>query len=463
MANMRVTGSKNFWLWICGVSALLLYQLCNFSLQAAPEIIEVEKSVVRIVNRMAQDAGTGSGFIFNSDGYIGTNNHVIDGSVRLTVLYSGTSSEISARLIWKSAELDLAIIKIDNNSRPAIKLTTSIPAKGSDVFALGFPGEGDMLGVATDPTVTKGTLGRLFRGSWRRTGTGLDILQHSAATNPGNSGGPLLDDCGRVIGVNTQASLELVRLPNGQLDQVTKAAGLYWSSSIKELIRILDRQSIAYQAEASTCVFSSTPSAPAQDDEARELAKDAHEETAEATQETLDVNNRLKKQDRYMVVWIGLLVLLTVASLLLALRRPRQQIIRVVESAKERLSQRLGSRSSPVSSGKKGGSGGLVLSGFDQRGHPIRVRVFRGVAKSAQGGIILGRHPKLVDQVINNSEVSRRHLRIEYREGVFQVQDLNSTNGSHLNGDVLIPYQSAVLKAGDRLFLGRLELMVSQL
>ena len=149
------------------------------------------------------------------------------------------------------------------------------------------------------------------------------------------------------------------------------------------------------------------------------------------------------------------LALAVLVALVLAMRKPRERILRVMGEYGEKLS-----RVNPVQR-SRGPSQGIALSGFTSGGEPLRVRL--GARKFAdQGyGLTVGRYPALVDAVLSDDRVSRRHLRIVSTGQGFEVEDLNSSNGTVLNGRLLEPFKRHPLSAGDVVRVGGIELMVS--
>lgn len=148
--------------------------------------------------------GQGSGFIISTNGYIITNNHVVEDAARLTVrLLDGRS--YPAEVVGRDPNTDIAVIKIDATDLPAARVGTSEGVRiGEWVLAIGNP-----LGEAFSFTVTAGIVsGRGRRLQGLQTGPGPnytihDFIQTDAAINPGNSGGPLVNIHGEVIGVNS--------------------------------------------------------------------------------------------------------------------------------------------------------------------------------------------------------------------------------------------------------------------
>ncbi|WP_226931154.1 MULTISPECIES: trypsin-like peptidase domain-containing protein [Parafrankia] len=163
-------------------------------------------SVVTIAEESSQEAGTGSGTIIRSDGYILTNNHVVSGAANggtLTVtMQDGRTFDATIKATDPSA--DLAVIKIDATNLPAATFGQSDALQvGELVVAVGSP-------LGLNGTVTSGIISALHRPVRTgdstvqdQTNTVLDAIQTDAPINPGNSGGPLVNSKGQIIGVNT--------------------------------------------------------------------------------------------------------------------------------------------------------------------------------------------------------------------------------------------------------------------
>ena len=102
--------------------------------------------------------------------------------------------------------------------------------------------------------------------------------------------------------------------------------------------------------------------------------------------------------------------------------------------------------------------GGWTLEGRDGAGRAVSVRLSDRELAGSETGVTLGRHPALSDHVIEDGSVSRRHLRVGIRDGGFTVEDLNSLNGTLIDGVDLPAYRLAVIGSGRRIALGEVEL-----
>lgn len=140
-----------------------------------------------------QSSGVGSGFIMSADGYVMTNAHVVDDADTIYVTLTD-KREFKAKLVGVDERTDVAVVKIQATSLPAITMGDSNKVRvGEWVLAIGSP-------FGLDNTVTAG----IVSAKGRDTGDYLPFIQTDVAVNPGNSGGPLINMAGEVIGINSQ-------------------------------------------------------------------------------------------------------------------------------------------------------------------------------------------------------------------------------------------------------------------
>jgi len=160
----------------------------------------------QIPRRPQIEQGSGSGFIVSPDGYILTNNHVVQGADRVTVRLFD-NREFTAKTIGTDPTTDVAVIKIETTRLPTVRMGNADSTLiGHWVLAIGNP-----LGEAFTFTVTAGIVsakGRLLSGLTQNRYAIQDFIQTDAAINPGNSGGPLVNVRGEVIGINSAIASE---------------------------------------------------------------------------------------------------------------------------------------------------------------------------------------------------------------------------------------------------------------
>lgn len=459
----------------------------------APDSVEVlEKSVVRIamigksVVDNSDEVGLGTGIVLNDQGYVATNFHVVNsigygrdasgqrvpvtrGADEVYLVGPGAKGLLSAKIVWSDFDLDLAIIKADGDAGVPATFAKELPERGGKVTAIGYPGAADKAPVTTvrskdealkkmlagDVTPTIGAYANEKEAPWKPflpNAKSLRIVQHSAAINHGNSGGPLFDACGRVVGVNTagpaaKAHLEIDSKGNPIVVSDDNPTGIFFSVAASELEKAMRQQDIEFKEAPGMCQPAAQTRGP---------------------------------DPMLLMVVIGM-SLLSLAIAIFALRRPVGQAIRSVTGlvggpgaarAPAHNDYRrppqpspatpppAGMRMPPAAPMRTTGGRLAVLSGFDHAGHVVRIEVTQADG-SGPDGLVIGRHPDLNHVVIEDGLVSKRQARLYWQSGSLMIEDLNATNPTLLNGQALKAYDGHPLKSGDRVLIGEVELSVS--
>ena len=427
--------------------------------------------VLRVTAEGDDFVSTGTGFVLNEDGYVATNQHVVADATSFAFHQAG--HQASATLVWSSTALDLAILRMRGRLAGAkpVTLALSSPEENSDqnVLAVGFPGVSDELAVATvaiDPTSTPGEVSRFFEGTWGQGAT-LQIVQHTASINSGNSGGPLFDACGRVIGVNTAGPNHVVSTPGGP--QLNIRSGTYWASFAGVLAHELDSRGIEYQKTQERCVAADFAGISAEDveqiqdaiegdvdqiqgriEEVERHMREAEGRDAIVLQEELarlQTQHEAAQRQRWgmMGAAVGGVVVFLFLVAVLAFASFRRSILRTVIRVQEGASRVVHEGTSRVVRVSVGGKPSVRQRAAPRRlpEYPLRLRIGRG---------------REMDVVVKSESVSREHavLVISSPSGQFRLIDSGSTNGTcvlrhgrweRIGADMVEPWEH--IKLGD--------------
>lgn len=162
--------------------------------------------------------------VIDDDGHILTNAHVVAGATQVTITVNGGSRE--ATVIASAADADIAVLRVSDNTGlvpAALSTSTSV---GEEVLAIG-----NALALEGDMTVTRGIVSALDRSIQTEAGTLTDLIQTDAAISSGNSGGPLVNANGEVIGINTAVAAS---------DGTTQASNIGFAISIDQALAVAD-------------------------------------------------------------------------------------------------------------------------------------------------------------------------------------------------------------------------------
>lgn len=402
---------------------------------------------------------TGSGFIV-APGKIVTNQHVVADGVRFAVLPVRSTQVYEAKLVWSDPGSDMALLDVPNLPGTPLQLATEAPDKGEKVYAFGFPGASVQMqnGGVIDSSLSEGIISSAFarRGWGTNASTTMNVLQHTAEVSPGNSGGPLFDDCNRVIGINTLIS-----------NTSQTSARLSFASRVDELLTRLRQNSpsLAVTITEGACADGKVTGAAATPVADDPQAGDAEDPVADETDEAAPEG--LLESFRNEPVWVrvaiagvvlGLLGILVSLLLRAGKKTDRPAPAPAVQNGqKQRESEDPAPQSQP-------GAGPVPATG--EIPGRYRLRSPDGALDFAldpallaeRQGVAIGRSAAFVDFAIADGKVSRRHCRLMWREGTLLVEDLDSTAGTLLDGRSLAPFAPAVLRPGSRLGLGPITL-----
>lgn len=246
---------------------------------------DFSRSVFRVFAEFDRSTSTGTSFVINADGVFVTNFHVVfdleNGAAAPETLQIGYRDErgraqfATAEVLWSDQRNDLAVLGADlpvdlvalpilRSEQAEVDNVPIVPNVTEDVFAVGFPGVADTFtdnrGAPPElliATVTDGIVSRVYRFSARGSTFGRAVVQHNAQINAGNSGGPLIDRCNRVIAVNTlkpvatfdldQASAQDRRVFNQTPD------GVFWATHSNTLLDMLSSSGTELTVIAGPC------------------------------------------------------------------------------------------------------------------------------------------------------------------------------------------------------------------
>ena len=398
--------------WLLGLFALMWV--------APLDAINFEESnVVRVVTiGSGHEVFAGSGFVVSPKKVL-TNWHVTEGGSKHYVISKQTSDPIPAHVIWLEPELDLAVLQVEELTQPAVTLTGRDLKKGETVWAIGYPKVSDLSKkTSLSATLNRGVISNFHHEPWDRViptrprGRAVEIIQHDAAINSGNSGGPLLDDCGRVVGVNTAGH--------------PSAHGSFLAVRITESFKMLRASGVDFKLD--------------------------NDETCTDT---------FPNYERPWVLWVLLVFLL--ALLFFGVFRRRERLFGQREkNLQEKVLGKEDAIDNFTSTEHHQEEWMLAFTDPSRPESDRLVNVLESRDAVEHGGVVFGRHPELVDELIEHPTVSRRHARFFWERRRCFIEDLNSYRGTTVNNLRLKPFEPRALNPKDRIALGAIIIVVDK-
>lgn len=397
----------------------------DFSTVAA----RVDRSIGRVFVETAQGTGSGSGFVVQSDAdgtvlFI-TNHHVVEGGSDIQVIFKDGDNlaQYEGRVLQYTADVDIALLQLtptesSYSQLQPIEIAVRHANKGEPVAAFGYPGVSDELisgelNIALfDSTLTEGIVSKILVTPWRTGGEDVELVQHSAHINFGNSGGPLIDACGQVLGLNTAMS--------------SAAPEISLASSSVDLAWFLKQSGVAYGTADSDCGAAYRAQPEPANPAPAPRAPDAPETARPATPPLFGPAGGLGGMTS------GLVVLGAVAA-----------IFAVIALAVTKLSP---SRD-PVATGAKVS---MIIRLQDGSGKSVSIPISK---ESLTRGVTIGRGSE-ADIPVSHTAISRTHLRLSLDGRRLYATDLGSTNGTTIDGTPLPPQTKRQIVSTSRIRLG---------
>ena len=458
-----------------------------------------EQVVTVRVYKGDQVATEGAGVVVGSEGDVLTSAAVLDAGPRATVVAPGAEEQAAVRRL-KDKGSGLGVLRAEALRREGLALSVTPLAPGVRVFAV-TPGVAPARAVFVAGAAAE-TAARSVRG-----GDEVRFLEHNAMIDARAYGSPVIDECGRVVALNVPdpGAFTLFRAPHmlepdevvyalsaGEMAPRLRALGVAFATVTEPCVSaVVQAQEQAREAEAEV------QEAQARSAEARQRAEELEERARQAeadaeaseqereearaaaeraqreaeaaradaeeaerqaleAREREEAERRRSERLRQLAVWGGaaggVLVLLLLVAWALSARRKRRAV-RAAQARAAEAEQEAAQARERVDALPEPAPFDCVLAGRDGSDVPLALNVPRD-ALGAPAGVIVGRDPMRSSHVVADPSVSREHVRLYVEGGMLHVEDLESTNGTSLNGQRLAPRRGAPAGNGDALALG---------
>ena len=416
------------------------------------ELADSATVLVATYDEAGSSLGFGSGFFVTNDGHLLTNHHVVNnpGIDKIAVTGKAFSNELlEARIVWVVPDYDLAVIKlVKPQGVTPLEILSKNVDKGAQIWALGYPGKQlenmNPFGESfddIDATLTTGIVSRVFQGAVTDSSTRYPLIQHTADISEGNSGGPLLDECGYVVGINTAKT-------DSAVEQVNDTD--FFAVGSQGILKLLNSR-IPGISEVDRCTVKEPE--PPEVGTDQDFATDSSEtNTSNSDENGGDTKHSFAWLDEN---WIGfLLIFLSLGLAYVVYRRNRPE---------GKSTRQVVAKGAPIleSESDKAPASGLVrMSGFNDEGAPVSF-AFEISNSSNDQFWIIGRSYSFSDYQIESQGISRAHVQLKAVRSEVFVRDLGSTNGTILNGQKLSPFHYSKLSIGDELQIATCTLAIT--
>ena len=476
------------------------------------------ESIVRVrAHDGSRLAAEGSGFVVDEAGYVLTNAHLLAGSERLTVVSLKTGAEIVARQVFAKREMNLALLRVQGLGLPALNLSEQGAAVGRAVRTLGFgmgdsvrisqgtigtyhtlPGEkagdpvvhllhhnavvtskafgmpvfnecGDVVGINT-PDLERGRWP--FRKNAEPRGTVFALRSNdiiAALTGRGIAYTVVEEACSSAIERAEQArkaATDSVKAAQARADSVKRAMADSVQAAEKRVrveraARLKAERAKARADSVKRAVADSLKAEKARADSvnraradsikaaAANSVKTAREQAKAKADSLAVVEERTAQRSQWVIAISAALLLIALLGWLISSRRKKARLQRAESRLSEAEQEAVAARRAAAQPAPFG----CVLEGRDHADKPFALRL-SALALGDQSGAILGRSPDKADFVIDHESISRAHVRLTVSGGDLYAEDLNTLNGTRINGHALDPGEPMVLQSNDQLELG---------